>query len=103
MDASASAADGPLMAHRSPAVIASAGQDGEQGFNPDTSFRPIDPDDVALPTNDPYVNEIVHFARCCEDGAEPISGGRDNIETMKLVFGIYESSRTGQAVELSQL
>ena len=45
----------------------------------------------------------MHFVRCCEDGAEPISGGRDNIETMKLVFGIYESSRTGKAVEISQL
>ena len=97
------AADGPLMAHRTPAVIASAAQDGEHGFNPDTSFRPIDTDDLALPTEDPYINEIMHFVRCCEDGAEPISGGRDNIETMKLVFGIYESSRTGKAVETSQL
>ena len=41
-------------------MIASAAQDGEQGFNPDTSFRPIDTDDLALPTEDPYINEIMH-------------------------------------------
>ena len=42
------------------------------------------------------MNEIIHFASCCEDGAEPVSGGRDNLETMKIVFGIYESAQTGR-------
>ena len=93
----------PLMWHRVPAVIASAEQDGEDGFRPSESFQPIDTDGLGLPTNDPYINEIQHFARCCEDGGEPISSGRDNIETMKIVFGIYESARSSTPIELSQL
>ena len=93
----------PLMWHRAPAVIASAAQDGEDGFRPSESFQPIDIDDLNLPTADPYINEIQHFARCCEDGGEPISSGRDNIETMKIVFGIYESARSSTPIELSQL
>ena len=40
---------------------------------------------------------------CCEDGAEPISSGRDNLETMKIVFGIYESAQSGSPVDLDSL
>ena len=93
----------PLMWHRVPAVIASAEQDGDDGFRPSESFQPIDTEGLGLPTNDPYINEIQHFARCCEDGGEPISSGRDNIETMKIVFGIYESARSSTPIELGQL
>ncbi len=93
----------PLAAHRAPAVIASAAQDGERGFRGAQSFEPIETDDLGLPTDDPYINEIQHFARCCLDGGEPISSGRDNIETMKIVFGIYESARSGAPVELAAL
>ena len=49
------------------------------------------------------MNEILHFEECCRTGAEPISGGRDNIETMKVIAGIFESSRTGRAVDLDTL
>ena len=93
----------PLMWHRVPAVMTSAEQEGEESFDPVTSFRPVDTSEVSLPTENPYVNEIMHFAACCEDGAEPVSGGRDNLETMKLVFGIYESAETGRSVELDSL
>ena len=93
----------PLMAHRAPAVIASAQQDGDDGFHGADSFQPINTDDIDLPSADPYINEIQHFARCCEDGGEPISSGRDNLETMKIVFGIYESAKSLQPVNLDQL
>jgi len=56
-----------------------------------------------LPTESGQVNEILHFAECCRTGSEPLSSGRDNIGTMKVVAGIYESARTGQPVELAQL
>ena len=49
------------------------------------------------------VNEILHFEECCRTGEEPISSGRDNIETMKIILGIFESSRTGKAVDLDDL
>lgn len=93
----------PLMWHRVPAVMTSARQEGDESFNPATSFQQIDTSDLTLPTDNPYINEIIHFATCCEDGAEPISGGRDNIETMKLVFGIYESAQSGSPVDLDSL
>ena len=97
-------ADGSLlMAHRAPAVIASAAQEDERGFRGAQSFEPLETESLGLPTDDPYINEIQHFARCCEDGGEPISSGRDNIETMKIVFGIYESARSGAPIELASL
>lgn len=66
-------------------------------------FVPIEPDRRELPTDDMIVNEIVHFAQCCRSGREPLTSGRDNLGTMKVVFGIYESSRTGRPVELASL
>lgn len=56
-----------------------------------------------LPTDDDMINEVLHFADCCASGAEPISSGRDNLGTMEVVFAIYESARTGAAVELKDL
>ncbi len=51
----------------------------------------------------PFVNEMLHFAGCVREGREPISSGRDNLGTMKTIFGIYESSRTGAPVDLDSL
>jgi predicted dehydrogenase len=56
-----------------------------------------------LPSESGQVNEILHFAECCRTGAEPLSSGRDNVGTMKVIAGIYESARTGAPVELAAL
>lgn len=56
-----------------------------------------------LPSDISFVNEILHFADCCREGREPISSGHDNLGTMKVVAGIYESGRTGRAVDLADL
>ena len=40
------------------------------------------------------------FVECCHEGKELISSGKDNLGTMKVVLGIYESARTGKAVDL---
>lgn len=66
-------------------------------------FKPIDTSDTGLPSIKPFVNEILHFEECIRTGKEPISSGRDNIETMKIIYGIWESSRTGKAVDLGDL
>ena len=66
-------------------------------------FEPIDTSGLDLPTVKPFVNEILHFEECIRTGREPISSGRDNMETMKIIYGIWESSRTGRAVELDDL
>jgi UDP-N-acetylglucosamine 3-dehydrogenase len=66
-------------------------------------FEPIDADGEGLRSESGQVNEILHFASCCATGAEPLSSGRDNLGTMKLISGIYESAHTGQPVELAGL
>jgi UDP-N-acetylglucosamine 3-dehydrogenase len=66
-------------------------------------FEPIDAEAEGLPSESGQVNEILHFAACCASGAEPLSSGRDNIGTMRLIAGIYESARAGEPVELADL
>ncbi len=70
---------------------------------PRARFEPLPAEGAGLPSENSIVNEILHFEECCRTGAEPISGGRDNIETMKVIAGIFESSRTGRAVDLDTL
>jgi predicted dehydrogenase len=55
-----------------------------------TGFEPLDPSDT-LPTDDPFVNELRHFADCAETGREPLTSGRDNLGTLATVFALYES------------
>jgi predicted dehydrogenase len=82
-------------------MIASKKRDNEgEAFN---KFAPIKPVRGPLPSDDPFVNEILHFADCCRTGKEPLTSGRDNLGTIKAVFGIYESFKTGKKVELSGL
>lgn len=57
---------------------------------------PLEPSSP-LPTDNSFVNEILHFAQACVAGSEPISSGRDNLGTMKAIFGMYASARTGGA------
>jgi predicted dehydrogenase len=64
-------------------------------------FEPLDTSDIVLPSTSFFVNEILHFEECIRTGSEPLSSGRDNIETMKVVLGIQESSRTGKSVDLA--
>ena len=67
------------------------------------SFETLPIDVADQPSDDYFVNEVLHFEECCRTGREPISSGRDNIGTIKLIMGIYESSRTGKAVDLDTL
>ena len=56
-----------------------------------------------LPSSNYFVNEILHFADCATSGTEPISSGRDNVESVKVILGMFESARTGRAVDLDDL
>ena len=77
-------------------------RDRQRIINP--PFEPLDTRDIDLPTPDYFVNEILHFAECCRTGEEPISSGRDNLETIKIIMGIFESSqRGGLPVDLDDL
>ena len=66
-------------------------------------FEPIDTSGTDLPTANFFVNEILHFEECVRTGREPISSGRNNIETIKVIHGIFESSQTGKPVDLDDL
>lgn len=68
-------------------------------------FEALDPGaETDLPTDDAFVNEILHFVDCVETGREPISSGRDNLGTMAAVFAIYRSADAdGEAVALDEL
>ena len=62
----------------------------------DPGFEPLPTREGDQPSTDFFINEILHWEECCRTGAEPISSGRDNIGTMKIIFGILESSPDGQ-------
>lgn len=94
-----------LEQHEAPAAVSSPRHDIAGAGTGGVPYRPfvaIEPLRGLFSTN-PYANEIVHFADCCRTHREPISSGRDNLGTMKVIFGIYESSRTGQVVDLDTL
>ena len=74
-------------------------QDWSEQFRGFTDVTPA----TDLASDDDMVNEVLHFADCCASGEEPISSGRDNLGTMKVVFGIYESSKAGRSIDLSEL
>ena len=67
------------------------------------SFQPLPTGDNNLPSDDYFINEVLHWEECCRTGDEPISSGHDNLETMKIIFGIFESSRTGKVIDLADL
>lgn len=69
-----------------------------------TGFLPVEPDRGDLPSDEGFTNEIHHFATCCRSGAEPLSSGRNNLGTMAVIFGMYESARRGGApVDLAEI
>lgn len=65
-------------------------------------FQPVAPDRADLPSTEPFANQLAHFVECCRTGAEPLSSGCDNRQTMAVVFAIYESARAGRPVEVSR-
>jgi predicted dehydrogenase len=78
-------------------------KESDQGKLNNQPSKPVDTSDIVLPSTNFFVNEILHFEECIRTGSEPLSSGRDNIETMKVVIGILESSRTGKRVEMAEL
>ena len=78
-------------------------EDRRKMYFAEPPFKVLSTDDIDLPSPNYFINEILHFADCCRSGAEPLSSGADNIGTMKIIMGIYESSRTGAPVNLDDL
>lgn len=66
-------------------------------------FLPVPPTREGLPTEHQFVNETLHFAECVRSGREPLSSGRDNLGTLKVIEGCAQSARTGSWVNLASL
>ena len=88
----------PIQKHQAPA-FASLRSHGAVVLSPGSGAdippaEPLDPPEP-LPSDNAFANEILHFADCCRGGGEPISSGRDNLGTMRTIFALYASARTG--------
>jgi predicted dehydrogenase len=87
-----------------PAYIArSAGWTAKDWLDQYRGFEKATPDRGSLPSDDPFVNQISHFADCVAAKTAPISSGRDNLGTMAVVEAIHRSAKLGRAVELQEL
>ena len=96
--------DGNVVAqHHAPARIASESRETRPGRNGIGAFTDVPPLMDGLVGDNPFTNEIVHFARCVREGAECWSSGRDNLNTMEAVHGVYASAAAGRPVEVAEL
>lgn len=43
-----------------------------------------------------FVHEVKHFLDCIETGEEPLTSGRDNLNTIAVIDAIYQAAETGQ-------
>lgn len=94
---------GVIDQHHAPAMIASEAREERPGRNGIDAFTEVPPLMDGLVGDNPFTNEIVHFARCIRDGVEPASSGRDNLNTMEAVHGVYASAAAGRPIEVSGL
>ena len=94
-----------IMQQVGPPMVSSPKRDepGVEPVNRYGNFVQLEPLSEGLVGDNPFTNEILHFAECCRTGKEPISSGRDNLGTIKTILGIYESNRTGKTVDLATL
>lgn len=73
-------------------------------FEQTAPFILVEPVQDDLPSDYGLTNEILHFSACCREGKEPLSSGRDNLETTGAIFALYESARQeGKPIDLASI
>lgn len=85
------------------AVISSGKLDKEGKTSQKGEFIPIEPISNTLVGDNPFINEVIHFVDSCQNDKEPYSSGKDNLNTMKIIFGIYKSSNTNKVINLNDI
>lgn len=85
------------------AMLSSKKLDLEDKTTQKGKFIPINQDSTKVVSENPFINEVIHFADCCQTNEEPISSGKDNLNTMKIIFGIYKSSKTSEVINLNDI
>jgi predicted dehydrogenase len=64
-------------------------------------FTPADPAAPNPPSDLSFTHQLAHFASACETGTAPLTSGRDNLGTLRLVEAIYTSGRAdGERIAL---
>jgi predicted dehydrogenase len=48
-------------------------------------------------------NEMSHFLDCIETGKTPLTNGRDSLESLRVIWRLYEAEREGVIANLSGL
>ncbi len=89
--------------HHAPARVATEAREVQTGHNGYYAFSDVGDDMEGLVSDNPFTNEIVHFARCIRDGVEPITSGRDNLNTMEAVHGVYAAAEAGHTIDVADL
>jgi len=64
-------------------------------------FEPFETSTENVDRTDPLANQIVHFVDVIQNGAQPISSGRDGLKTLRVVDAVLEAARTGQLVRVN--
>ena len=85
------------------AMISSKKLDKEGKTSQKGEFIHINQDSKILVEDNPFINEVIHFVDCCQNNKEPISSGKDNLSTMKIIFGIYKSSKNNTVINLNDV
>ena len=65
---------------------------GPKGAN---EFSPMDCSERLYPSDNSVENELLHFAGCIKHKITPLTSGRDNLGTMKVIDAIYQSAKSG--------
>ncbi len=72
--------------------------DGEAGWNTSLHITRID-----VEPNDPYVDQIAHFARVVHGLETPRVSGAEGLRSLAVVAAVIEAARTGEIVDVDDL
>ncbi|HWM19137.1 MAG TPA: Gfo/Idh/MocA family oxidoreductase [Ilumatobacteraceae bacterium] len=72
--------------------------DGEPGWN-----TPLHMERIDVEPNDPYVDQIAHFARVIRGLETPHVSGVEGLRSLAVVTAVIEAARTGDIVDVDEL
>ena len=58
---------------------------------------------VDVERNDPYADQVAHFAHVVHGREAPLVPGVDGLRSLAVVAGVIDSARTGDVVDIDRL
>ena len=49
-----------------------------------------------------FIHEVKHFLDCVESGREPLTSGKDNLNTIAVIDAIYQAVETGRTTQVQR-